>query len=61
MKEMSDDEDVSINKVPISKTFSKDNKEQTQTLSTQDQTGGVTSTQSLFIIESHSRVEMYDC
>jgi len=58
MKEMSDDEDISINKVPISKTFSKDNKEQTQTLSTQDQTGGVTSTQSLFIIESHSRVEM---
>jgi hypothetical protein len=59
----SDEEDISINKVPQSKTFNKLN---SNTASTQEQTNEKSNTQTnysiaLFTLESHSKLEMWDC
>jgi len=58
----SDEEDISINKVPQSKTFNKFN---SNTQSTQEQTNSnnhcTNNSIALFTLESHSKLEMYDC
>lgn len=55
----SDEEDISINKVPQSKTFNKLN---SNTASTQEQTNTqVNNSIALFTLESHSKLEMWDC
>lgn len=55
----SDEEDISINKVPQSKTFNKLN---SNTASTQEQTNTQSNNSiALFTLESHSKLEMWDC
>lgn len=55
----SDEEDISINKVPQSKTFNKLN---SNTASTQEQTNTqFNNSIALFTLESHSKIEMWDC
>lgn len=57
----SDEEDISINKVPQSKTFNKLN---SNTASTQEQTNSnsqFNNSIALFTLESHSKLEMWDC
>lgn len=57
----SDEEDISINKVPQSKTFNKLN---SHTASTQEQTNTqqqFNNSIALFTLESHSKLEMWDC
>jgi len=55
----SDEEDISINKVPTSKTFNKLN---SNTASTQEQTNTqFNNSIALFTLESHSKIEMWDC